>query len=803
MDLSVVVFRAGGRLNIVEFGRVAAALLLAGAAVPVHAAAADASSAQGPNTDPNREIVVVGERLFSDVRPERNLDEVAITGYGLSTIDDLLAELQAELGDDAEPLILVNGERMSGLDDIGALPAETLRNVQVLPRGSAVRAGGNASQRVISLTLKPMVRSATLLAAPKIATDGGWHAGRGEAILTYIKGSTRANLAFRARGESSLLESDRDIVQPAPSLPYALNGNLVGFPGTSGEIDPLLSAAAGEIVTVAPVPLTTSPSLLDFAAGANQAALTDLGRFRTLRPTSRNYDLNGTFSTRLTPWLTSTATVRLGRSNRDSRRGLPSALFVLSPDNAASPFSTDVALAYYGRRPLHSRSKRDNGEANLTLNGRFGRWTGNFNARYSQSKDETRSERQNVFGPIALDDSFNPFASDLSELVSFRTDRATSRSTNGFAQLVFNGPAARLPAGDLQAMIEGRLAGSRLRSSSSFSLLSGNRKFRRSEQSIRGALEIPLTGADFLPEVGELGATAEIGRIHFSDAGTLGHYEFGLSWEPRPILRLRGEIAETERPASIQLLGNPAIVTPDVRSFDPLTGETVDVVQITGGNPSLRPEKTTTRRVSANLRLVPRLNLELNAEYSDVDSRNFISSLPEASAAVTLAFPDRFVRDANGVLTTIDLRPVNFDSHREKRLRYGFSLNTTLGGGARTTTRASTVDADDDDPTPATAPARTGRRSPPTRLQLNANHSIVFLDRILIRPGLGSVDLLEGGAIGIAGGRVRHQFDATAGLNSGGHGIRLGVNWRGKSTLESRIGGVTDTFASRRSCWSI
>ena len=45
-----------------------------------------------------------------------------------------------------------------------------------------------------------------------------------------------------------------------------------------------------------------------------------------------------------------------------------------------------------------------------------------------------------------------------------------------------------------------------------------------------------------------------------------------------------------------------------------------------------------------------------------------------------LAFPERFMRDRNGVLTTVDLRPVNFESDREKRLRWGVSMNTKLGG---------------------------------------------------------------------------------------------------------------------------
>lgn len=768
--------RSFARRSAIE--RAVLVLLLSSVAAPAHAGsstAAGSDATQPATSDPRAQpIIVTAPRLFPDVQPERELDEQAIAGYGVSTVDELLGEVAVELGDDAEePLIIVNGQRVSSLDDIGAFPVEALRNIQVLPRGTAVRLGGTSGQRVISITLKPRTRTATLTVAPKISTEGDWRAGRGEGIFTYVRGATRANVALRVRGETKLFESDRGIVQPEPLTPFALGGNVVGFPNTAGEIDSLLSSAAGELVTVAGVPASANPGLSDFVATANDPNTTDLGQFRTLRPRLRNYDLSGTLGARLLPWLTGSATVHLARNDSVSQRGLPSGLFILPATNPASPFSTDVGLVYYGTEPLRYRSRRDSGDANLTLDGQFGKWTGNFIARHSESKDVSDSDRQSSFGAIALGDTINPFATDLTDLIGIRTDRATARSNLSLAQLSFTGPAANLPAGPIEATIEGRLSWNRLRTESTFSISGGNASFHRSEQSIRGAVEVPLTSRDanFLPEIGELTATAEYSRVHFSDAGTLNNHSFGLTWEPRPPLRLRASIEQTERPAAIQTLGNPVIVSPLVRIFDPLTGETVDVVQISGGNPDLDPEELTVRRLTAILRPLPRL--QLSAEYTDTDARHFVSSLPEASAAVMLAFPERLIRDPGGTLTTIDLRPVNFDSHREKRFRYGLSLNTMLGGGAAPKLR---------------------RRGPATRLQLTANHSMVFSDRILIRPGLDSVDLLEGGAIGIASGRVRHQLDGTAALTSGGLGARLGVTWRGPSTLESRIGTTTDTL---------
>jgi len=778
--------------------QIALAALLASAAIPALAAssagatsgssaasvAVDATSGAQSTTDPSKQndetIYVTAPPLFPDILPERSLDQDAIDSYGASTVDDLLGELQVELGDDVQPLLIVNGQRINDLSEIGALPVEVLRNIEILPRGSAVRAGGTSMQRIVSITLKRHLRTATLTAAHKVSTDGHWNADRGEAMLTSVKGDTRANLTFRVRDESQLLESQRGIIQPAPLFPFALGGNIIGFPDTSGEIDPLLSALAGRTVTVVPVPGTANPTLAQLAANANQQNTTDLGQFRTLRPALRNYDINGTVATRLSPWLTANATLHWSRNQSDYLRGLPSALFVLSPTNAFSPFSNDVALAFFGKKPLHSRSTQHAGDANVTFNANWGSWSGNLNLRHAESRFDFSTEHQTVFGNIPIADTVNPFTTDFTNLIALRTDRTSSRSFDTLADLTLNGPVVSLPAGSVVAVIESRLDWNHLNSTSTF-VGFGNATFRRNEQSIRGGLDVPLTSHDsFLPEVGDLSASIELGRSHFSDAGSVNHYTYGLTWEPRPPFRLHASIDETDAPAPIQTLGGPVVITPDVRVFDPLTGQTVDVTEISGGNPFLLPQKTKLRNVSALVRLVPKLNLELNAEYTDSDIRNFVSSLPEASAAVELAFPDRFLRDANGVLTTVNLTPVNFQSHREKRLRWGLSMNTKIGAG----TSAAAVSPGTPRP----------RYRPPTYLQLTVNHTMVFSDEILIRPGLNPVDLLHGGAIGIGGGRLRHQVDSTAAITSGGLGLRMGVSWRGPSELISNFNGVTDTL---------
>ncbi|QIL01473.1 TonB-dependent receptor [Sphingomonas sinipercae] len=758
--------------------RVAGVLLLSSVAMPgradIGAAAAEVQASQP--RDPYRdEIIVIGRRL-QGVIPERNLDEDEIRGFGANTIDELIGELAGDAGDGDEPLIFVNGERVSGAGDIGDFPIEALRAAQVLPRGSAVGRGGSASQRVLSLTLKDRLRSVTVSAAHRLATEGEFTADRGDSIFTHIRGSTRANLSFRIEDQSALFESDRGIVQPAANYPFAQGGNIIAYPALAGEIDPALSAIAGTPVTVAAVPGGDNFGLGAFAAGANQAAITDLGAFRTLLPGLRNYDLNGTFGTRLSPWLTGSSTLRFSRSTSKSSRGLPSVLVAINEANTFSPFTQDVALAAYGTTPFRSRSRSDSGEGSATLNANVGLWTGTLVARHLRAKSVLDSQRQSTFAPVLVADTLNPFTADFDDFIHIEDDRAVTRTRTTLSQLTLTGPAGELPAGTIRATVEGKVAWYAIDSESSFT--GGDlRKYRRSEQGVRGALEVPLASREgqVLSKLGNLDASVEFGATHFSDAGTLTRHSLGLTWEPSISFRLRGSIEKKEMPALIETLGNPVIVVPGVRVFDPLTGATTDVIQISGGNPDLKPESTTIRRLTGLVRLIPSIELQLNAEYTDTDRRNFISALPEASAAVTLAFPDRFVRNADGVLTSVDLRPVNFESEREKRLRWGLSMSKPLG----------------------TAPAvvrKPGMRPPLPRtiLQLSANHSMVFSNEIRIRPELDPVDLLGGGAIGIGGGRLRHQLDATAGLASGGTGARIGLTWRGASELESRIDGVTE-----------
>jgi hypothetical protein len=69
--------------------------------------------------------------------------------------------------------------------------------------------------------------------------------------------------------------------------------------------------------------------------------------------------------------------------------------------------------------------------------------------------------------------------------------------------------------------------------------------------------------------------------------GSLIVYGAGISWEPINQVTVLASFTDEEGAPSIGQLGDPVLQTPNVRVFDFVRGETVDVTRIEGGNPDL------------------------------------------------------------------------------------------------------------------------------------------------------------------------------------------------------------------------
>lgn len=727
-------------------------------------------------------IVVIGQRIIiaalQDLEPEDQYDEDDVASYDANTVGEVLDDIGSENGDD-QPSFLVNGQPVHDLGDVADLPVEAVQRIEKLPRGAAQRIGGVAGQRAYNIVLKPSTKIATVTLNREEATEGGWGQTRGEAILTYVHKQDRLNLTLRHSDSDILLESDRDLIPRPQVLPYSQLGNVIPFAGT--EVDPLLSALAGQPVTIVALDGTPSPTTADLLAGANVTNPGGLSSYRSLRGSSRPYEASITGNKALAPWLSLSINGRLNWTKGQSLRGLPTGRFLVPSTNPYTPFSTPVFLLLNDpARPLESNTDTTTKSFAATFNANFSSWHASLVGNYNERKATYVSQLTGSFpdGFYTVDDGTNPFAGTLAGLIPVTSRTSTSRNIDRLVNATIEGPAFQLPAGPVQV----RASAGILWTSYDANDFSGLRSFDRREVTVKGGVTIPLTGPGFLSAVGVSELALDIGTTDISDADSINRYSVAFNVSPTGWLRLTASQLKDGTAVYPELRSAPLVTYPNVPYYDPLRDETVDVQLITGGTAGLSNQIELTRSLSATATPLPKYHLQLSAEYQEVNVHNQLGALPEPSTAVMLAFPDRFVRDASGRLISVDTRSINFADERTNQLRLGVSFTVPLSPAQRI-------------PRTATTPSR---RIPGTNLQFNLFHTIILDSHLLIRSGLPTVDLLSGGAIGITGGKLRNTTSGMVSLSRGATGFRLTANYRGPSYLQTGTPAAPDllTFGS-------
>jgi len=716
-----------------------------------------------------RRIVVIGNRSIvaslEDVDPEQVYDEDRVQSYDVSTLGELLGDINEENGDD-EPSVLVNGQPVSDLGDVADVPVEAIERIEQLPRGSAQRVNGTAGQRAYNVVLRSSVKSLTTTGSYEEATEGGWRNIRGEGLVTYISGQDRVNVTVRGADSSTLFESERDVVPRTTSTPYAPVGNVIPFAGT--QVDPALSALAGQAVTVVALPAgNTNPTLVQLVPFSNQTnpSLTNL--YRSLRGASRPYEVAVSGNKTLTPWLSLSFNGRIGWSDTDNFSGLPSARFQLPSTNPFTPFTVPVYIALNDpTRPLTSESDTTSKSLSATLAAAIGDWRANVIARYDE-RDRSFVSHFTSSSTLTVGATTNPFAGGLGPTIPVTERLITSDNTNELISADAEGPLFSLWAGPLRARAGLSAAWVGYEASDP----AGQREFHRHELTAKAGITIPLTSRDpaVLPELGESELTFDIGTIYLGRFGELHRHSFAFNWQPNTWLNFVASETSDERAISPELLAAPEVVTPNVPYFDPVTAQTVDVTTIYGGAGALVNDELRIRRLSLDAHPLPKNNLQLGLDYTVTDFNNQIGALPPPSSQVAIAFPDRFVRDLTGTLVLVDNRSVNFEREHTRSLNFsvGFMLPIT---------KDVTIPANRDAGTPT-------RRIRGWKLQVNASYLVLLEDTVLIRSSLPRVDLLEGGAIGIGGGQPEHSTSFNLALTKGNMGLRVETRRRGESLL--------------------
>ncbi|KQX18201.1 TonB-dependent receptor [Sphingomonas sp. Root50] len=813
------------------------ALCMSAPAVAQDRADAEQLQDEADYEDPNS-ILVNGETqrqrgaVVGDIAPIQQYNSGDIRALGVSSVAELLEELapQTRSGQGRggeQPVTLLNGRRISGFREIRDIPSEAIERVDILPEEVALKYGYSAAQRVVNIVLRRRFRAITGELEGGIATRGGGESGEAELTFLRIRRDQRINLNIEYQADAAITEAERNLISRSGRA-FDTAGNVTGIP-SGAEIDPALSALAGGPVTVAGVPASaagSAPMLADFLGTANRANSTDIGRYRTIRPESRTLDVNGVYARTILGNVSATLNATLNATDSDSLRGLPGASLRLPAANPYSPFGSDATLLrYLGDDPLTQGTNGVTGHLGLTLDKDLAKWRMSLTGNFDHSVTRTRTVRGYDVGALqaaidAGDLSVNPFGTIPGALIDDRLiDRARAKSDSGDLQLVANGPVAELPAGPLSASFKAGLSALGLDATSSRSGIETSSDLSRTDINGRASFDLPLTSRknDILAAIGDLSLNLNAAFDRYSDFGALGSYGYGANWKPRAGIGLIFSMAQDRNPPSVQQLGNPAVLTPDVRTFDYVRGVTVDITQLGGGNPGLAADRRRVMKLGLTLKPFEE-DVTLTANYVNSRIRNAIATFPEATSAIEAAFPDRFTRDADGNLLRIDARSINFARQDSSELRWGFTFTKRLK------TAQTVIDAMRNSATArriaeqraAAMAAReagqgasgqggggSGRPGGPGRfrgpgaggqggrLQLSVFHTWHLKDEVLIRRGLPVLDLLNGDVIGSGGGTSRHELEAQLTYSNNGLGARITGSWRSGTSVDGGVGSPT------------
>jgi hypothetical protein len=684
------------------------------AQAPARAAAQQTPAQEAPVEEPTDDIVVTGElrgAVKTDIKPEVQLTPADIQAYGASNVSELITALSAQLGSGQgrggeQPVILLSGRR-STMNEVGSLPPEAIERIDILPEEVALQYGYSASQKVINFVLRNRFQALTTRLEARAPTEGGNAGQQGELDLLKLRRDGRIEFNLNYDHSSNILESERGVTRAGSSL-FDTRGNIIGvdpitgIPG--GEIDPALSAIAGSTVTVAGVPDAAAggaQGLGAFAGNANDPNVSDLTPYRTLISPQKNLTMKGLYNRILSPHVTATANVQLKATESESLLGLPSVTLDLPAGNPFSPFTRDVQVLRYldTLLPLRRSASSQDLQGEVSLNSDVSPWSKDWSWSFQGSYDRTTSKTITDTGVDtgtmqalldARDPGFNPFAAIPVSAIDVRAaDFATTTASTGNVEFLTNGPLFSLPAGKVNASIRVRGNTNDLSGESFRRGLTTNSDISRDTAGIRGNINLPVSSrrTAVLDAIGDLTLNGNFEVQQLSDFGRLVTTGYGFNWSPITQVQARVNWVNDSDAPSPQTLGNPVITTPNVRVFDNVRGESVDITSITGGNPLLRADSRHVFNVGLNIRPFNATNLGIVANYSNQRYRNTPQSFPGVTAAIEAAFPDRFVRDTDGQLLSVDYRPVNFASRDREQLRWGFNLSLPIASPQATRLR--------------------------------------------------------------------------------------------------------------------
>jgi hypothetical protein len=408
--------------------------------------------------------------------------------------------------------------------------------------------------------------------------------------------------------------------------------------------------------------------------------------------------------------------------------------------------------------PRYRSDQTVEAQTNLTLNGKLDSWRWSFIGKLDDSTRVTRtfdSPAAGDFDSILLPSptllGYRCAAGPVDDCVSTTTREATG-------DFYLNGNLFALPAGPVIAAFRTGFAFSGIRSNSPVAPLDTDRN--REEGNVQANLDFPITSRDSAIGKLSLGVNGEARQV--SDFGTLSTLGSSLEWAPVEPVQITASYRREEQAPSLTQLDEATLLTPDLRELDFVTGDTSIIQRIEGGNSDLQRE--TSRIANARIQVKPfrSTDLTLSAEYTLDRTRNPITTITAATSAAMAAFPDRFTRNDEGYLTTMDVSPVNLARRDQQQVRWGLNYSTAFGSArpiSGTTTGAKVPLARD-------------------QFQIALYDTWRLQDNVVLRDGLPSLNLLGGDFLSDMGGTPTHELELQTTLSMRTWSADINAQWQ-------------------------
>ncbi|WP_334181239.1 TonB-dependent receptor [Novosphingobium sp.] len=627
-----------------RFGLMASAALVAWPIASVHAQSGSGSASTGAgsaapaqaveDSGEEMEIVVSGQKprgsVVGDIAPEVTFNSGDVRALGVSSVTELLEELapQTESAGGGAPVVLLEGRRIASFREVGTIPTEAIQRVEILPEEVALKYGYAATQKVVNIVLRQRFRAYTLESGGKLTTKGDG--------LTL---NPKADFLAIRRGERVNIDAN-----------YS-HGN------------PITEAQRG---------LATS--------GGN-------GNNRTLRSGSEALTLTGTYAKPLSQVWLATINGEVTTTDTEALRGSALSPVTIPGGSAYASGAADETFlpTVDGLSPLTNSNSTQTGHLGLTLNGTTQKWqwtvTGNYDHSDTRSIQQRPLNLADYAAAVAAGDPLaDPSLPIAGQFLDFQSVNQSRNSTDSAElNLIATTSPLQLPAGAVNTTF--KVGGNLDRSESEITRqgLTQNRDVNRNQGEASVNIDIPLSSraVPLFPGAGRMSINANAAVRQVGDFGTLRTLGGGFTWNPTNQFSLIASYRDDQNAPTAAQLGGAVITTANVDIFDYTRGQSIRVTALTGGNPDLKGSGMRNFRLGGTFRLNDP-NITLNLDYNRTWQRGQVTALPGATPAVVAAFPERFTRDADGDLVSVDLRPINIASEDKSQLRMGITFTKSL-----------------------------------------------------------------------------------------------------------------------------